>query len=629
MRFSAPLALACAVCLVAAGNAQQAPTPAPPPTFRAGVDVVQLDVSVLDRNRRPVRGLTAADFTVLEDGKPQHVVAFQAFDLPDRIIPATPWMREVAPDVATNRVLDGRLVVVVIAGMPGRDYWTSATATRIAETILDQLGPDDLTAVVYTAESDKRQGFTSDRARIRAALTDITRWAPPRLNTKITCAGAVLDELLRVADTLQAEPQRRKTIFFVSAGFRMREPLPNDCVGGAIKDLLRDAQRGNINIYGIDPGRLLAGWQMNEGSGIAPPAPLNVRLEGSDGLRRLSESTGGRAIINDEKDHPEVEIPDVFEENSSYYLLGFRSANPKPDGQFRKLDVRVNRPGVEVRTRSGYFAGNAKPKSSKQPALSPLDESVTGLLPLTETSLRAAAAPFAMPGKPGAVVAVVLGVRQPASDARTTEHLSMLTNAFDLDGQSQAFERQTLDLTVGPNANGELQYEVLSRLALPPGRYDLRIGTQSGTQQRGSVYTYIDVPNFAKDELSLSGLVLEHVPAPAVVPERALADVLPLVPTTTREFAPTDRVTAFVRVYQGGHGTLVTASVAARIVDDRNETMFDQKTPLGAENFSQNRAADYRLDLPLARFATGEYLLTIAAALGKYQARRDVRFTVK
>lgn len=53
------------------------------PVFRTGVEVIQLDVSVLDKDRRPVRGLTAHDFTIFEDGKPQKVLAFNAIDIPD------------------------------------------------------------------------------------------------------------------------------------------------------------------------------------------------------------------------------------------------------------------------------------------------------------------------------------------------------------------------------------------------------------------------------------------------------------------------------------------------------------------------------------------------------------------
>ena len=261
--------------------------------------------------------------------------------------------------------------------------------------------------------------------------------------------------------------------------------------------------------------------------------------------------------------------------------------------------------------------------------MSPLEESLLGLLPTTETPLRATAAPFAMPGKPGAVVAIALSVRLPVSPERPTEHLDVLANAFDLEGQSQAFERQALDLKSRQTRVASQDYEVLSRLALPPGRYELRIGTETGARQRGSVYTFVDVPNFAKDDLSLSGLVLDkRSPTRSVASEEALKDFVPVLPTAAREFRATDLVTSFLRVYQSSSRP-TPVSVVARVVNDRNETVFEQKTPLGPERFGVNRSADFQLDVPLARLAPGEYLLTIDATLGKHEAKREVRFTVK
>src|ERR671913_1679168 len=73
--------LGCWLVVWVCASAQQQVPPAQPPTFRAAVDAVQLDVSVLDKDRRPVRGLTAADFTVLENGKPRPIVAFSAVEL--------------------------------------------------------------------------------------------------------------------------------------------------------------------------------------------------------------------------------------------------------------------------------------------------------------------------------------------------------------------------------------------------------------------------------------------------------------------------------------------------------------------------------------------------------------------
>ena len=643
MRLST-FAFASAVFVGTAGSAQEPrPPQAQQPPFRSGVDLVQLDVSVIDKDHRPVRGLTAAAFTVLEDGTPRDIVAFRAFDTPERVIPSTAWMRDVAPDVATNRLSVGRLVVVVIDDLAmGRDYWTTATASRVAQTILDQLGPDDLTAVVYTGSNDKAQNFTADRSLILEALSDIKRVAP-RFGAQPTpsCRGSIsvfaLDELIRVTTALQAEPGRRKTILFVSPGLRLRPPgsLPNDCADNLYKDLLRDAQRGTINIYAIDPGTLLAGWRMSgasrPGPALAPRVPIVSRLEGLDGLRTLAASTGGRAITNTNEDNPEAEVPRIFEENSSYYLLGFQSGNPNVDGRFRKLAVKVNRPGVEVSTRSGYYAGAPTLRKSSQKQVappSPLDESVTGLLPLTATSLRVSAAPFAITGTREAVVAIVLGVRQPAPDEPTTAPmLSLVAQAYDQDGESRAVHRETFDLA--RRGSGEVQYEALLRLKVPPGRYELRVGTETASEQRGSVFTYVHVPDFAKDDLSLSGVVLERIPALPVAPRDALADVIPVVPTTAREFAPTDRVSAFLRVYQGGRRPSA-AQVAARVVNGRNETVFEQTTPVGAERFDRNsRSFDYRLDLPLAPLATGEYLLTIEAIVDKLRERRDVRFALK
>ena len=89
-------------------------TPQQPPAFRSAIDVVRLDVSVLDKDRRPVRDLVASDFAITVDGAVQPIVAFEAVVMPPREEPTAPWMRDVAPDVKTNALGEPRLFVIIM-----------------------------------------------------------------------------------------------------------------------------------------------------------------------------------------------------------------------------------------------------------------------------------------------------------------------------------------------------------------------------------------------------------------------------------------------------------------------------------------------------------------------------------
>ena len=130
--------------LVGVVFAQNPPTQSP--VFKSKVEVVQLDVSVLDKQRQPVRGLTQADFTILEDGQSQKVTAFSAVDVPVKPPPPTAkWMREVSIDIQTNEPEqnpEGRLFVLILDdGLIPADPGAIANAKRIGRAIVDRLTP--------------------------------------------------------------------------------------------------------------------------------------------------------------------------------------------------------------------------------------------------------------------------------------------------------------------------------------------------------------------------------------------------------------------------------------------------------------------------------------------------------
>src|SRR6185436_9013243 len=119
----------------------QTPPQQTPPVFRSGIDVVQLDVSVLDKGRKPVRGLTADDFTVVEDGKPQRIVAVSEMTHEGATVQRPVWGRAAPPDVASNDVGDRRIFAIVIDG-PG------PYVPDLLRGVIERLIPGDVVAVV-------------------------------------------------------------------------------------------------------------------------------------------------------------------------------------------------------------------------------------------------------------------------------------------------------------------------------------------------------------------------------------------------------------------------------------------------------------------------------------------------
>jgi hypothetical protein len=247
--------------------------------------------------------------------------------------------------------------------------------------------------------------------------------------------------------------------------------------------------------------------------------------------------------------------------------------------------------------------------------------------------------PFAGGRLDTGALAIVLGLTQPvdAGLERTVEDLDLMVFAFNQRGDRRGTRRQTARLVLRPSESGTARYEVLSRLDLPPGRYNLRLAIHaSSTGKSGSVYHEVEIPDYSKPLLSLSGVVLGVEPRLPVAPRDFLASLTPVVPTTQRSFATTDRVSAFVRAYQGGKKPVVPIRVTTRIVDERDQEIIRLDSELAAEAFGPDRRADVRLEVPVERLSVGSYLLTIDARrvvdsreAGTSETLKRVRFVVR
>lgn len=651
--------------------------------FRSSVDLVHLDVSVLDKDRRPVKGLRAQDFLVLEDGKPQPIAAFSAIDLEDPEPPLTAWMRDVAFDIRRNTdIVDKRLVTIVMddALIPF-DIAMIRSAREIGRLVVERLSPNDLASVVFTRDNRNAQEFTGDRARLLKAVESFefahrvigisqAEMRGPTILSQIQMFEASIDVLRRVADTLASVPQRRKALIYIGVGMPAGNAPTEIVLAGAsavenpaasaeretqaalgqvkhrLMAVYRDARLANVNVYAVSPAGVggMAGLLQSEAWKHRFVPAYETAGNYSDFLVGLAENTGGRAFPD--RNEFASALDQVFRENASYYLVGYTPPGPAADGKYRRVEVKVGRPGLTVRTRNGYF--NEKPaEARKAENLSPLTTALAGLLPKTEVEMDATAAPFAIPGRPEAGVVVVLAVRQDAAarESRTNEKVDVQVAAFTNEGASRGSTQYGTEVTLRPGPAGPIEYEILTGLALRPGRYQLRLSAHVGAQGKtGSVYYDLDVPDFEARPVSLSGLLLTSDPKPVSTDTDRIKAYVPVTPTSKRTFNPSDQVAVFARLYQGGRTSAVPvaraggavqanlgpARVTLSVTDSRGTVRVRRTENVPADMFGlSDRMAEFRMALPISELPIGEFLLTLEASTGRGSARRDIRFTMR
>jgi VWFA-related protein len=602
--------------------------------FRTGVDLVQLDVVVLDRNRQPVTGLTAPDFTITEEGQPREIQAFAAITLPGPA-PATgaaAWTREVAPDVATNAIADeGRLAVIMLDhSIPVGEM--TETAKTVARATVDAMGPGDLAAVVRSqpfAGEGFSQNFTSDRTLLKEAIDSpfigLTKRPPdegtigtgidwiPSLTDSIACNCGVCqwDTIERVANAMAPAQGRHKSLFFIGRQIFVNEaPTPdpkNTCdvvVADARDRTLRALDRANVTVHSLDPSALeTLAATASGGRRIGGPANLERRAN----LGVLPAYTGGRVVLN--TNAPGSFLPDIFNESSAYYLVGFARSEGGRPGERRNIRIRVNRPNVTVRSRVGYY-----PPSPVQTEDEPADSTtaaLNGLLPKKDLPITFSVTPrFQADGRPHVAVLLGLDSVSPASEQQKARFFDVTIGVFDSKARMQGAERQTIEVPAPTPAAAARPVETLTHISLDPDRYELRAAiTDVATETKGTVHGYVTVPE-DDESVALSGILLERSGAP----------------TLLRAFPRTDAVTASIQVRRKA-GATVAIPHTIRVVDTQDRTVFESVTTLDDGAFAGTRVADVRVALPLSDLEPGEYLLIMTAADGP--TARRLRFQVR
>jgi len=667
IRTAVALAVLVAGSVAAAG--QQAPQPEPPPVFRVQVDAIELDAFVTDAQGNPVTDLTADDFEILEDGRPQAVTSFALINIPmDRLERPLFTPRAIEPDVQSNVRAEGRVYVIAVDEVSPQ--LVPRTRLFLRRFIEQNFAANDIAALVYVGRgrSSDTQDFTSNQRLLLNAVDKVSGGFPADLPVPASVVPGLAppapglseaDYLLRnrmkslreLTEFMARMRGRRKALLYFTNGLGVDVYNALDYNGGtqsaAIEDLhgaITAATRGNVSIYPIDPAGITPTGDITDDA--APAAPGAAGLARVQDLRALAEATGGFALVN--SNSVEAAFTRIVRENSTYYVLGFTSTNDRRDGRFRRLEVRVRRPGLIVRARNGYLAPMraapaAAPARDANALPATIVESLNSPMAISTVPMRLFVAPYKGADKQ-ANVAVAVEIDAAALDLTEvngafTAELTVATTAVAAGGRVYPGQRHQARLALRPETHARVRSEgirVLSEIQLPPGRYQLRVA--GGTNSRaGSVIHDLEIPDFTKEPLMISGVALTSSSAQGAFTVRAvdpLPGILPGPISATRDFRPGETLTLYTEIYENLRNPpahTVSLKVDLRTDDGRVVSTTTEERS-SKELAGKSGGYGFIAQVPLDKAEPGIYVIHVEAQANmgtRPTVARDVQIRVR
>jgi VWFA-related protein len=674
-------------------QAQSAQGPAV--TFKVEINYVEVDAVVTDAQGNFAGDLKKEDFQVLEDGKPQTLSIFAPVEIPiERVDPPLFAKAAIRPDVASNRVpFEGRVFVIVLDDENTRFQRTPRSRAAAKQFVERYVGANDLVAVVNTSgRAGAMQDFTDDRQRLIAAIDramgagadsstkaaladyfnnrDVRGGGTSRMNASMSDlersmkARNTLSTLKNVADYLAGMRGRRKAVVWITEGINydvvnvMQNQYATE-IRQQTQDVIAAATRANVSFYAVDPRGLTSGMDDSidiqafaDDNSIGPTSLQDeLRLQ-HDSMRAVSEQTGGFAMLNS-NDYRDG-FARIQRENSNYYVLGYYPTNEKRDGRFRAISVKVSKPGLNVRARSGYVAPKGKsepPKLAAGAATSPeLRDALSSPIPISGLTVSAFTAPFKGAGQNDAIALAIEIDGSKLTFAQSPEGLflnDLEVSLFASDSASGKVKdggHDVIGLKLRPQTREALvnggSFRIIRRLQLPPGKYQLRVGArEKNGGLTGTVVTEVDAPDFSKAPLTMSGIALtsvaaSHVPTASPDPNvNEFKDVLPAPPTAAREFAQADTLTLFTEIYDNAVSTPHRVAITASVLADDGKVVFTTSDERKSEELQGSTGGyGYRTQIPLSGIAAGRYVLRVEAKslLGNSTPiKRELEFRVR
>ena len=558
---------------------------------------------------------------------------------------------------------------------------TDAVHDALKKYVDEQVQPNDLVAVISLgAASGALQQFTTDRRQLVRAVGKV-RWLPSsgyevdsiepvrrndtntirdgrpgtfespdaratreRIDSTVgpACLRQAADvvALTHLVRRMRLLPGRKSVVYFSDGLAMTRGGYNGDatCIYNALRQLVDAAARASVVIYTIDARGLVNQYHLSAQDDVAPGDTGSARasragafFESQNGLNFMAENTGGR-FIHSKNDLTQA-LGQVLADQRGYYLIGYRPTEATFKGkQFHKIEVRVRRPNLTVRSRSGFFsqpdseASPARPTSGDRQLYAALASPVGG----ADVRMQLSAF-FFNDARAGSFVRSLLYINaqditfrdEPNDFKKAVFDVAAVT--FDEEGRIADEFNRTHTVRVGPDTYRYVLLHGLTYSADVPvkraGAYQLRIVVRDTVSGRlGASGQFVDVPDVRGKQFALSGLVLgeagqQQQGAPTLQPgataEAAVAPLATAAHPATRRFRPGASLAYSYVIYNprrvSGRPQLTTQ---ARLFREGREVYATPETPFDAATATQTD--------PARLAATGTLALNADAQPGSY-----------
>jgi VWFA-related protein len=633
--------------------------------MRAESDLVLTNVVVRDsKSGEIVRGLKPSDFTVLEDGKPQQISSFdfESVDMAKPLNEATisglassATGKTATSGVRPEDLKDHRLIVFFfdLTSMQPEDIERAVEAAR--EFLTHKMQPADLVALVSLDTSLKvDQDFSSDKDKLAAEIgmyngteaSAFAQGATANSNQVEDASGYTPDEseyndvntdrelyaLRAISKSLERVNQKKSLLYF--SGGLTRDGIENQA---SLRAAINAAVRANLAIYSLDTRGLQAvtigdastGSLRGTGAynGAAIQNSMNANFASQETMTTLSADTGGKAFLDSNDFAPA--FAQIQKDSSAYYVVGFNSTNHARDGRFRKLQIKVNRPGVKLEYRPGYYAPADFKHSGKEDRERELDDELASDLPSTDVAIYLDAYYFRLDENrfyvpvslivPGSQIPFVKG------GDREKATIDVIGEVLDEARRPIGHVRETVKLAVNEDQQvrqKNIQYS--TNFNLPPGKYHLKfVVRENETGHMGSFETDVILPDLRKTPLKLSSILLASQRVPTKTTNPLVHDGQQYVPNISHVFREGQHLYLLYEVYNpskvkpvtdanGSPSKVVKGSInlisSLELIQGSTKVFETPAVQATALNAAGRDAVAVQLDVPLDKLKPGTYI---------------------